>query len=144
MAWATTGVDQIYPDYTPRSNDFDADASWQTYDEPVTLTADDLAFDVLAAGHELVGDVPLVIVNEPIFIADGENSELRYNFWYPRWAYDDYRALLAEQSAASGWAFVDLWDAILMQEFTDSPVHLTPEGSALLAEAIKAAVFDVQ
>ncbi len=144
VSWVTTGIDQVYPDYIPRSNDFDDDLTWQNYTEPTTLTRDDLAFDVLAAGQQMVGDVPLVIVNEPIFIADGENSDLRYNFWYPRWAYDAYRDLFVQEADAQGWQFVDLWDVIPMAEFTDSPVHLSPAGSAQLAAAIRAAIFAVQ
>jgi hypothetical protein len=142
FAWAATGIDQVYGEYTPRSNDFDADASWKTFSEETTLPADALALDVLAAGHAIVGDVPLIIVNEPIYIADGENSDIRYNFWYPRWAYDQYRALLQSEAEDQGWRYVDLWDAIASSEFTDSPVHLRPEGSQRLSELVTEAVFN--
>jgi hypothetical protein len=136
FAWATTGIDQIYPEYTPRSNDFEADTAWKTFDEVTGLDAGDLAFDVLAAGYALAGEVPLLIVNEPIFIADGENSDLRYNFWYPRWAYDRYRELMAETAAKNDWNYLDLWDSIPPSEFTDSPVHLTPTGSQQFSDRI--------
>jgi hypothetical protein len=86
--------------------------SWQTYEQETTLTSDDLAFDVLAAGIARAGDVPVLIINEPIFVSDGRNSDLRYNLWYPRWAYDQYRALLAEQATTYGWHYLDLWDAV--------------------------------
>lgn len=136
--WATTGIDQYYPDeFDLRTSDFAEDESWQSFDEPTELTTDDLAFDVIRAGHELVGDVPLILINEPTFISDGENSDLRYNIWYPRWAYDQYREIYAEEVEANGWVYVDLWDAIAPDEFTDSPVHLTPEGSSQLAEMIE-------
>jgi len=136
--WATTGIDQYYPDeFDLRTSDFAEDESWQSFDEPTELTTDDLAFDVIRAGHELVGDVPLILINEPTFISDGENSDLRYNIWYPRWAYDQYREIYAEEVEANGWVYVDLWDAIAPDEFTDSPVHLTPDGSSQLAEMIE-------
>lgn len=139
VMWATTGLDQVYPEYTPRANDFEADPYWLTHEGP-TLTADDLAFAVLQAGQERAGDTPLWLVNAPIFIADGENSALRYNFWYPRWAYDDYRTLYAEQAALYGWQLVDLWDSINPAHFTDSPVHLDAAGSAQMAALLAAQI----
>ncbi len=141
VMWAATGIDQSYPEtYTPRSNDFEADRSWLGYAEPQPLTTDELAFDVIAGGVARAGDVPVLLVNEPIYIADGENSDLRYNFWYPRWAYDAYRDLYAAQANTHDWRYLDLWDAIAPAEFTDSPVHLTPAGTRRLAEIIGAEV----
>lgn len=141
FAWAATGIDQYYPDpYTPHSVDLEDDEVWQGM-EPTDLTADDLAFDVLAAGVEMADDVPVILINEPMFISEGENSDIRYNAFYPRWAYDAYRELLAEQAAANSWTYIDMQDAAPMTEFTDSPVHLTPEGSAILAERVGEAIL---
>jgi hypothetical protein len=137
FAWGATGVDQYYPPtYTPRTEDFDSNVSWQGIDEPRPLTEADLAFDVLEAGIERAGDVPVLLVNEPMFISAGQNSDLRYNFFYPRWAYDSYREMLTETADARGWALLDVWDAIAPGEFTDSPVHLTPAGAQTLARLI--------
>jgi hypothetical protein len=138
--WAATGVDQFYPDtYTPRMEDLPPDETFHGL-QPPRLSEDDLAFDVLAAGADLVGDVPLLIVNEPMFVSAGENSDIRYNFFYPRWAYDDYRALLAEQAEEHGWRYLDLWDAVPNTEYTNSAIHLTPEGSAELAALVGEAI----
>ena len=41
----------------------------------------------------------MLLVNEPMLISNGANSEIRYNFFYPRWAYDEYRSMLAEALA---------------------------------------------
>ncbi len=129
FSWAATGIDQAIPaDIPPRTADFDADLSWQTFPEPTTLTPADLAFDVLAAGMAIAGDVPVLLINEPMFISDGENSDLRYNAFYPRWAYDQFREMLGETAVAQNWHYLDLWNTIPPQEFTDTPVHLTPEG----------------
>jgi hypothetical protein len=137
IMWAATGIDQLYPDdYTPRTSHFEADLSWEEIPEPRALTDADLAFDIIDAAHRLVGDVPLLLVNEPIFISDGENSDLRYNLWYPRWAFDQYRALFQAAADTQGWRYLDLWDIIPPGEFTDSPVHLTPTGSQQLAQII--------
>ncbi len=134
FSWAATGIDQAIPaTYTPRSSDFDADLSWDSFKQPATLTSADLAFDLLSAGVERAGEVPVLIVNEPTFISSGTNSDLRYSAFYPRWAYDQYRDLLAGQASASGWHYLDWWDRIEPDQFTDSPVHLTPAGSRQLS-----------
>ncbi|HRF98527.1 MAG TPA: hypothetical protein PLZ51_25140, partial [Aggregatilineales bacterium] len=98
------------------------------------------AFDLIRAGYERVGEIPLIIVNEPMFISTGQNSDLRYNNFYPRWAYDSYRALFAELATANNWQYCDLWDAMPAESFTDSPVHMTTEAtgdvSRLLGEML--------
>jgi hypothetical protein len=137
VMWTITGIDQYYPDsYTPRTSDFDEDVSWEDLPEPQPLTEAELAFDLLNAGHQIAGGVPLLLVNEPIFISGGQNSDLRYNLWYPRWAYDQYRELYQSNATERGWHYLDLWDSIAAAEFTDSPVHLTPSGSRQLAERL--------
>jgi len=143
FAWAATGIDQYYPEaYTPRTEDFEEDISWGDFAEPATMNQDDLAFDVLAAGVQRAREIPVLLVNEPMFISDGQNSDLRYNLFYPRWAYDAYRSWLIETASANGWRLLDLWDAVDSGAFTDSPVHLTPKGVeqfvARIVEAITA------
>ena len=85
----------------------------------------------------MAGDVPVLIVNEPILVSEGKNSHVRYNFFYPRWAYDQYRQLLAEQAQDANWMYVDLWDLVPQEEFTNSAVHLTPKGSRLYYQVLK-------
>jgi hypothetical protein len=139
ISWAATGIDQFIPAEIPqRQNDFEADESWQDFAAPATLTTDDLAFDVLEAGVTMASEagVPVLIINEPMFVADGVNSSLRYNSFYPRWAYDQYRGLLADTAVARNWLYRDWWQIVPPEEFTDTPVHLTPAGSALVAEQL--------
>jgi hypothetical protein len=139
LAWATTGIDQFYPEtYTPRTEDFDEDISWGAFDTPESMSEDDLAFDVLAAGVQMAGELPVLLINEPMFISDGQNSDLRYNLFYPRWAYDAYRDWLTEEAAQQGWQLLDIWDAVDSGEYTDSPVHLTPAGVAQFSEDVVA------
>ena len=111
FSWAATGIDQYIPaEYPLRASDFEEDLSWQSFTEPQPLTEEELAFDVLSAGFQRAGDVPVLLVNEPIFISDGVNSDLRYNFFYPRWAYDAYRELLTETAQSNGWTLIDMWE----------------------------------
>ncbi len=141
FSWSASGIDQAVPDDIPlRTSDFDADLSWQSFTEPASLTADDLALDVLAAGMTIAGDVPILLINEPMFISTGQNSDLRYNAFYPRWAYDQYREIVEETAVAQGWHYLDLWDTIPPEEFTDTPVHLTPAGNQLYARQVAAAL----
>jgi len=139
LAWAATGIDQDIPaTIPPRRRDLDSDESWLDVAAPRPLTEADLALDVLRAGMARAEEagVPLLLLNEPIYVSDGANSDIRYNTFYPRWAYDDYRAQLAAAAGGAGWRYLDLWDAIPPAEFTDTPVHLTPAGTRLLAEML--------
>ncbi|HRN68555.1 MAG TPA: SGNH/GDSL hydrolase family protein [Promineifilum sp.] len=143
FAWAATGKDQDIPEDIPlRKSDLEADERWLDIAKPRPLEAGDLSMDVLIAGIRRANTTPIVIINEPIFISEGANSDIRYNSFYPRWAYDEYRELMKALAEAEGWTYLDLWDAIPPEEFTDTPVHLTPNGSRLFAELISAAVFD--
>ena len=143
VEWAATGIDQaIPPTYTPRSADLQPDASFHGL-QPPHLAASDLAFDVLAAGVSAAGSVPVLIANEPTFVSNGQNSDIRYNFFYPRWAYDDYRQLLAAAATSHGWRYLDLWDAAGNDQFTDSPIHLTAAGNARLAAKLAGPILAV-
>jgi hypothetical protein len=140
ILWAGTGIDQVYPEtYTPRQNDLEASKDFYGLADP--LTEKSLAFDVLEAGHQLAGDVPVVLVNEPMFISNGQNSDIRYNFYYPRWAYNQYRQLMQKQADQHGWQYLDLWDAIGRDEFTNSAIHITPAGTEQLARLIGDSLF---
>jgi len=144
LSWATTGVDQAIPQEIPlRRSDFDEDISWQDYEEPIILTEQELAFDALLAGVAIAGETPILIVNEPMYISSGLNSDLRYNSFYPRWAYDEYRQLLQETADAKQWRYLDIWDAIPPGEFTDTPVHLTPAGSTAMAERLSEEIMNI-
>jgi hypothetical protein len=143
VLWAATGIDQDIPEtYKPRMEDLPADESFHNL-KPPHLTAGDLAFDVLQAGIRAAGKTPVLLINEPMFISQGKNSDIRYNFYYPRWAYDDYRRLLQAQSQANGWRYRDLWDAVDPTEFTNSAVHLSPKGEARFAHLVGQAILEI-
>jgi len=94
-----------------------------------------LSFDILDAGMT-DASVLTLLVNEQIMISNGRNSDIRYNFFYPRWAYDEYRHLLSERAGQNHWNYLDTWELVPMQEFTNSGVHMTPYGESLLAEQV--------
>jgi hypothetical protein len=142
VLWAATGIDQDIPhSYTPLQKDLANDLSFHNLTPP-HLQETDLAFDVLSAGVASARPAPVLVINEPMFISQGQNSQVRYNFYYPRWAYDDYRRLLSEQCARNGWSCRDLWNAIPGTEFTNSAVHLTASGNQQLAAQVWQAMLD--
>ena len=135
LLWAATGVDQYYPtDYERAQIDLEPDERFHEMEPGVNLR-EVLAFDILDAGMS-AAPVPTLLVNEPILISNGRNSDIRYNFFYPRWAFDEYRTLLAERASQNHWNYLDAWDIAPMQEFTNSGVHLTPYGESLLVEQV--------
>ena len=143
LLWAATGIDQDIPEcYQPRQEDLDADLSFHDL-QPDKFKPDDLALDVLEAGVKMAGETPVLIVNEPMFISNGKNSDLRYNFYYPRWVYDAYRRLMLNQSKEQGWWYLDLWNLAPASEFTNSAVHMTPAGTDLFAKRIIEAINQV-
>ncbi len=135
VLWASTGIDQIYPENYERAQ-IDLEASSDFHG--ITSLSEALAFDVLDAGMSI--SATTLLVNEPMLISHGKNSDIRYNFFYPRWAYDEYRQLLAERVTQNNWHYLDLWNLIPAQEFTNSAIHLTPAGEAMLAEEITKAI----
>lgn len=142
VPWAATGVDQDYPErYDPITLDLEASDAIRGLTSPI-LRDEEIRLDVLTAGDRLARErgVPLVFINEPTAISAGQNSGVRYNAFYPRWAYDQYRARLALAMRGVGAGYLDLWDLAPVAEFTNSPVHLNPAGSTRLAGRIAEAL----
>lgn len=143
VLWAATGIDQDIPQsYTQRQEDLENDPGFHNL-KPGRLLEEDLALDVIKAGVALAGDTPVLIINEPMFISQGVNSDIRYNYYYPRWAYDEYRRLMQMKSQEQGWYYKDFWNTIPASEFTNSAVHMTPKGTALFAQEILQAIREI-
>lgn len=136
VMWGATGIDQYYPEeYEEAARDLADDLSFHGWQEG-EMTVDQLSLEILAAGKTAAEAVPILFVNEPILISEGANSELRYNFYYPRWAYDEYREALNSFSSEKDLAYLDYWDLVSPEEFTNTAIHTTPEGVKLLADAL--------
>jgi len=135
VMWSATGIDQVYPDnYTLPMVDFeDDDDDFHGLASP--LAEEQLALDVLSKGIGM-NFVPIFLVNEPMLISEGQNSDVRYNYFYPRWAYDEYRDQLSQIAIEHGWIYLDAWDIVPSSEFTNSAIHLTPQGISVLASKV--------
>jgi hypothetical protein len=131
ILWTATAVDQHIPEsFGQRAEDLEDDLTFQGLTEG-ELTRDGMAFDVLKVGIDS-SSAPVLLVNEPIFISTGENSDIRYNFYYPIWAYDTYLDLLEEEARNHAWDLIDLWDLLPGEVFTDSAIHYDSEGVELV------------
>jgi hypothetical protein len=143
ILWSATGIDQTYPaDYAHAQTDYGTEMNFHGL-QPPTLDKAQLAFKVLNAGVQAAGRVPVLLVNEPMMISTGKNSDIHYNFFYPRWAYDQWRQMMTDEAGKLGWNFLDLWNLISADQFTNSAIHLSPMGEALLAKKVAQTILEV-
>lgn len=135
VSWASTGIDQVYSEnYERAQTDLESSIEFHGMTSASELRAA-LALDILDALMS-AAQVPTLLVNEPMLVSEGQNSDIRYNFFYPRWAYDEYRKAMNEYTSAHDQLYLDLWDLVPESEFTNSAIHLTPYGESLLADKI--------
>lgn len=102
-----------------------------------------LWIEAIQAGFDIVHQVPLLIVNEPIFISSGANASVRYNSLYPRWAYDQYRNIMTTKAQSAGWNYFDAWNVVAPQYFSDATLHLTASGEKALIGQLNPVVLSL-
>lgn len=142
IRWGATGGEQVDKAYDPLGMDVSGDSEFKKYNLfPPTLNPNLMHFAVLSAGIKMAAPVPVIIINEPIQIVTGENSDIRYNKMYPRWVYDQYRDMMQGRSAQAGWQYVDLWNVVPGSQFTNTTFHHTAKGEKILAQAIQALIL---
>lgn len=139
--WTATGVDNyngLSETHAVFSQDVAGRVAYFDYSSSVETPAlvNSLMFDTLRVGREISGVVPLIVINEPIFIVSGRNSDLRYNDLYPRWAYDAYRQALAQRMNAQDFVFYDYWNVLPTAEFANNVFHRDPLGEKHFADLL--------
>lgn len=140
--WASMAVDRHIPEtYNRLMEDLPADFSFYGW-YPGELSRDELSFEILAGGIKAAGTVPVILVNEPMYVSSRKNSDIRYNFYYPQWAYDDFRKWMTDAAEKEGWYYLDLWQAIPSAAFTDSAIHYDAQAAERLSEILIAAILD--
>lgn len=133
--WAGTGIDQDYSvPYAPPQTDLSEDLSFHGMEG--VLPEISLSWELLEEGIRKCGNVPLLIINEPMLISSGLHSDLRYNFYYPKQTYDAWRRELTQKAAEWGTDFLDLWDLLPNDFFTNSAIHYNAEGATMIAEQV--------
>lgn len=136
LLWMATGQDKRKSVANPElSPDVDDDPKFRGL-VPGAKLGNKMVFNALDAGHKIAGSIPILIVNEPIYIASGQNSDIRYNDVYPRWAYDQYREIMAAEAQKSKWNYLDLWDAVPAGYFADTSLHVLAPGEQVLIQQI--------
>jgi hypothetical protein len=144
LDWAATGIDQIVPKFvTPRPTNLPGNDQMLLV-EPMKmhLSADhkvldkDLSFDIVKAGIDTAGaqNIPVLLINEPMYRS--ATDKVRWNYYYPRWAYDSYRDAFQQVAAREGWHYLDLWDTAPDDQFTDTDFHLTPAANCDYARSL--------
>ena len=136
-----TGIDQIPgpPEVQPAG--LTRDTTFEGL-KPPTLRKSQVSLDQVQDFYQLAGTTPVLLINQPMLILDGiPNSDVRYNNYYPRWVYDQYRHYVSEAAVQNGWDYLDLWNIFPSSYFTDTPLHLTPDGERKLAEVIAPSIL---
>ncbi|HUH98431.1 MAG TPA: hypothetical protein VLZ89_13785 [Anaerolineales bacterium] len=108
---------------------------------PPKLDPGSVSIDQIQDFYQLAHDTPVWLINEPMLVLSGiPNSDVRYNVFYPRWIYDQYRQYVHAAAAQNHWNYLDLWNMFPPGYYTDTPFHLNPDGEAKLAKVIAAAL----
>lgn len=141
LLWASTGVDRYIPTAEAREiREPSVDLNYHGT-LPGELQEDQLSFDVLSAGAALAGDVPVLLINEPIYIDESMGDGQYYNAAYPRWIYDEFRERLRARSEREGWTLLDLWDRLPSEAFKDSTVHYDAGAAKSLASFLAEYIY---
>ncbi|HMB24278.1 MAG TPA: hypothetical protein VKP08_15650 [Anaerolineales bacterium] len=143
--WAGTGIDNhesLRPEPKLASRDVEDSLDYEGKSpDDATDLFNSLLMNVVSTAYDVAGDVPVILVNEPIFVADGENHLVRYNGFYPRWVYDEYREFLGRWAQEHDRPLLDYWDTIPPEDFSDAYFHRRVSGeerfSKLLAPDIE-------
>lgn len=131
-----TGIDQIPGPPEELPGQLSSDPTFEGM-EPPMLNIADVSLDQVRDFYQIAGSVPVVLINEPIqVLTDVSNSSIYYNYYYPRWVYDQYRQYVSNMAAQNHWDYLDLWNVFPASYYTDTPLHLTPQGETKLAKMI--------
>jgi lysophospholipase L1-like esterase len=140
ILWGATGIDNhegLEPEGPPPNTAVGDNLDYEgRLPGEWSATSESLMLEALSAGYRVAGDVPVVVINEPIFVAQGENHLVRYNEFYPRWVFDDYRGFLREWMTQQNYKWLDFWNAVPPEEFSDQYFHRNSTGERRFAELL--------
>ncbi len=137
ILWSATGIDQEYSEtYNPAQRDFPEPIEKYYTINPSDKLEDFLALEIIKNGIEINKEIDFILINEPILVSEGVNSSVQYNYYYPRWAYDQYRLIMEEFTQINTIKYYDLWDLIPGSDFTNSAIHLSEGSEKMLADKI--------
>jgi hypothetical protein len=136
--WTATGIDQEYPaNYRTAKRDFEDPISLF---HGISTNEEDfqnyLGLEIFKTGIEKNPDIDFILINEPILVSDGINSSVQYNYYYPKWAYEQYRIDMENFTQENKITYYDFWNLIPQDQFTNSAIHLSLQGEILFANEI--------
>lgn len=135
-----TGTDQVQKEINSANMDLTDNLEYVDMSPPM-LAKKEINTDLVNIFHKIAKDTPVIIVNEPILVAQNvPNSNLRYNSFYPRWAYDQYREYMSEAANQYNWTYLDFWNNLPTTLFANSPLHLNREGEKVFANLLAAPI----
>lgn len=127
------GLDQIQTTYDNVPAELPTTLKFEGMNPP-TVEPQQISIDEVQDFYTLANHTPIILVNEPIqMVKDRPNSDIYYNYYYPRWVYDQYRQILGAAATQNGWNYLDLWDRFSSDYYTNTPLHLNPKGEQQLA-----------
>jgi hypothetical protein len=94
-------------------------------------------FQALSRLHRLT-KVPILIVNEPTYInpQSEQTGALNYSDQYSREGYEAYRAELHDLCIQQGYGWLDLWNSVQPDRYTDSHLHRDSAGQRIVGQAV--------
>jgi hypothetical protein len=133
-AWGQTGR-RLGSEAIPAKAQF---VSGQTAFNPMP----NVTWQFLTAGQTLAdrAGARLLLVNEPILVGSGPNSDINYNLLYERALYDQYREALSTYASRYNLWYIDLWNAVPAANFTDTAFHTDAAGWSSVADRIISAL----
>jgi len=140
VLWSATGIDNhegLQEVGKSPSPDVGNDPTYDGLDASESSSVfKNLKMDVVSAGYARAGNVPVILVNQPIFIANGLNSEVRYNSIYPRWVFDGYRQFILDWAGEQKQSYLDFWNILPPADFADQAFHRNANGEKHFAEQL--------
>jgi hypothetical protein len=136
-----TELDQIQTRYDTVSEELTSNLEFEGMAPPI-VEPRQISIDLVQAFYQLAGKTPIILINESIEIVKNQpNSNIQYNGYYPRWVYDQYRKILGDAASQNGWNYLDFWNKFPNQYFTNTPLHLNPDGEQRLAKMIAPSIL---
>ena len=132
VMWAATKIDEVDPRESETESNEDIEGGG-AQSAIVTGTEVD-TLRMISAGIRATGDVPIMVVNEPIAI----NPNIRSGEEIPQWAVDYFvwEKQIVDRATIENWDYVDLSGALPNNVFQRGRVHRLAEGEHLLARII--------
>jgi len=137
LPWIATGLD--YDTFSSTQiqygNDIVTESKYINHSSEIKPS--NLMLNIMKAGDDLAGRVPVLVLNEPIFVANGKNSDRYYNNYYARQTYDQYRQILSSWAKNNNQPYFDAWNILPRTVFTNTPLHISAGGESQLASYLE-------